>query len=335
MTARTKFVWVAALAVGSWARGGHALETARAVSSAEAAAAVQRLLPVVNACAAEANSCDASSVGPDLRVGDPATGGYALHFAWLRDALQAARSAKAEDRRESMKEAAEHLNAVAGTPSTTRDGSFAGAKTAVSSVLARDEFSEVESPSWWERQKARFWSFVGRLFGMLFEEGSANPWVGRLLEWLLFLLAAAGLGLLLMRSLSRQRMQVSLAQDGAAAGWARESTAWAALAEKRAADGEWREAVHCLYWASIVLLEGRRAWRRDSSRTPREYVRLLQTGTVQRDALTTLTSLLERTWYGLREAKAEDYARARSAFAVIETGRGDGPVAAAVADGAA
>jgi hypothetical protein len=72
-----------------------------------------------------------------------------------------------------------------------------------------------------------------------------------------------------------------------------------------------------LYWAAIVLLEARRAWRHNPTRTPREYVRLLKPGSARQRALRGLTQVFERVWYGLREADAAEYARAREMYEAL------------------
>jgi len=74
--------------------------------------------------------------------------------------------------------------------------------------------------------------------------------------------------------------------------------------------GDWRDAVHCLYWASIAALEGRRLWSPNRSRTPREYVRLLETGSSRWMLLRQQTQGFERIWYGLNGAAPRDYERA-------------------------
>ena len=145
--------------------------------------------------------------------------------------------------------------------------------------------------------------------------GEAAPWLGTLLEWLLYIGAAVGLLLLVRRAFARQRLAISLAQGaGPLSAWDREANDWADMAEARAAAGDWRDAVHCLYWAAIVRLEARRAWRHNPARTPREYVRLLKPGSPQQGALRGLTQIFERVWYGLRDADGDDYRRARSLF---------------------
>ena len=93
--------------------------------------------------------------------------------------------------------------------------------------------------------------------------------------------------------------------------WQEEVEAWAARAEAEAGKGDWREAVHCLYWSAIVIGEGRGLWRQNRTRTPREYVKLLEPGTARQASLRTLTGVFERIWYGLRPASEGDYRQAR------------------------
>jgi hypothetical protein len=145
--------------------------------------------------------------------------------------------------------------------------------------------------------------------------GKAAPWLWRVVEVLLYVGAAVGLLLFVRRAFVRQRLEISLAAGAArASGWDKEAADWASLADACAAQQEWRDAVHCLYWAAIVRLESRRMWRHNPARTPREYVRLLKPGSPQQGALRSLTQIFERVWYGLREASDEDYQRARSLF---------------------
>ncbi len=135
------------------------------------------------------------------------------------------------------------------------------------------------------------------------------------MEWSLFVGAALGLLVFLLRQMARQRLRVDLGTSGIKTEvWSRESSDWAKRAEVFAADGAWRDAVHCLYWAAIVLLESRKAWRHNPTRTPREYVRLLKPGSAQQHALRGLTRIFERTWYGLREVTAAEYAEAKEFY---------------------
>jgi hypothetical protein len=128
-------------------------------------------------------------------------------------------------------------------------------------------------------------------------------------------------------------MRLALEQSmPASTGWEQAAEDWARMAEEHAAAGAWREAVHCLYWAAIVLLEGRRAWRHNPTRTPREYVRLLKPGSAQQQGLRGLTQSLERSWYGQREATAEDFRRAQGYFRQLETAAEAATVPASAAE---
>jgi hypothetical protein len=182
-------------------------------------------------------------------------------------------------------------------------------------VLRRPEFSRESENTWWERKKAALMSGIARMFARVDRFSQSAPWLAKTLEWLLFGGAAVGLLVYLLRQMRRQRLHVSLG-DGAvkAEAWTRESSDWTQRAEAYAQAGEWRDAVHCLYWAAIVLLELRRAWRHNPTRTPREYVRLLKAGSAQQQGLRGLTQIFEKTWYGLRETDASEYAQAKDLY---------------------
>ena len=167
----------------------------------------------------------------------------------------------------------------------------------------------------WDRAKAWIVSAIIRIFLGIDRVTTQAPWVGRALEWLLFLAAAAGLLVWVMRTVQRQRLRVALGDEPVKqSAWVRETEDWRRQAEREAARGAWREAIHALYWAAIVHLERRRAWRHNPSRTPREYVRLLKAGSAEQRELRGLTSALEQSWYGQREANAEEFSAAKESF---------------------
>lgn len=298
---------------------------------------------LVAACAVDAAACDANKVAEDSQLGDPhKTGGYTQHWFWLRTALEAAHKAKPQDRASSMKEASarlEELDREIDVP-PAKPPLESAARQRTDAILAGPEFQSVKGTSWLDRMASRFWEAVGRLFQGANKLGSSSPWLASLLEWGFFLTAAAGLAFVLLRAVARQRLQVKLASGapGHASHWDRESVDWAHHAAGRAAAEDWREAIHALYWAAILHLEANRAWRHDPSRTPREYVRLLQPGSAQREALAGLTRLFERTWYGLKNSNAVEY---REASALYERLTANGAATAAspgrtvIAEGAA
>ncbi|HEV2579017.1 MAG TPA: DUF4129 domain-containing protein [Acidobacteriaceae bacterium] len=210
-----------------------------------------------------------------------------------------------------------HKDAVAANtrPLTgPQQAEFARAQSAARKILARAEFQRPE-PTWWDRFKAKINEILVRFFLGVDRMTTQSPWVGRVLEWLLFVVAAVGVLVWVLRTVQRQRLRVALGGQAAQAmSRNRETENWRELAELEASKGAWREAIHALYWAAIVHLEQRRAWRHNESRTPREYVRLLKTGSEEQRELRTLTNSLEESWYGHREPNEREFGAARESF---------------------
>jgi hypothetical protein len=311
--AAAKLRWAVGLGLAAMAVNGAAQESSRARVQTE----VQQLQKIVLACKAAAAACQSKPVGPDETVKAEGTAaGFTLQWGWLREALDSAAKATDGDRQTTMDQAAGHLQEIAddaGAPA--REGDFAKARAEATQVLAGKEFAHTEQPSWLDRQMSRFWMLLGRAFDTVGNTIDKAPWLGKLLEWGFFIGAAAALLVFVLRSVTRQRLAISLGTGEAlTSAWDKEASDWSALAEQCAAEQQWREAVHCLYWAGIVRLESRRAWRHNPARTPREYVRLLKAGSPQRSALGALTQIFERVWYGLREASDADYRQARALF---------------------
>jgi hypothetical protein len=320
--ARPQRAWVAVLLL---AVGASACAQLASVSAQQFRDNTQRLEQLVESCAANAKACNPDAVGPDQKVAaEGSRPGFTIRWDWLRDALHQAQDPartregdRTYDPPAAMRDARGHLQELAaqagGAPAPNPDAAKAAA--IAHEVLARPEFAPAPPPTWLERHWNRMLQWIGSLFDGVGALGQAWPWLGTTLEWLLFLSAAVGLLLFARRAFLRQRLAVSI---GAGAGrleaWDRDATDWAALAEACATGRQWREAVHCLYWAGIVRLESRRSWRHNPARTPREYVRLLKPGSPQQGALRSLTHIFERVWYGLRDASPEDYQRARRLF---------------------
>lgn len=200
-------------------------------------------------------------------------------------------------------------------PTSAVSDPFPHQRAVANEVLSRAEFQRNLSQTWWEEKKRQLLRILVNIFSRVGRLGHASPWLVRSLEWGLFLGAAAALFLFLLRQMARQRLKVDLGTSGIRSEvWTREASDWQQRAEAFATEGAWRDALHCLYWAAIVLLESRKAWRHNPTRTPREYVRLLKPGSAQQQGLRGLTQLFERTWYGLRDVDQSEYARARELY---------------------
>ncbi len=304
------------MAAGAQVQGDAAEETAnlRSVTAAEYKGHVESLKALVAACGKNPAECDAKKVGDDERVEG---GGFQARWSWLRDALSSAHDPASPDRTKLLQQAAARLDeddTLANASNAQSTDAFQRARRQADDVLSRPEFRTVEEQSYLERQIARFWQWMDNVFSGVSRFGKRSPWLVPLMEWGAMTLAAAGLLTWFLRTMQRQRLAVRIESSASAQVWQKESDNWAELARAEAAKQNWRAAVHCLYWATIVMLEGRRLWRQNRARTPREYVLLLEPGSGMQQSLRRLTQIFERIWYGLRPAAESDYASALRLF---------------------
>ena len=312
------------------------LKTVPLSAFAQQMASAQQL---VAACAANAGACEGNALPDPEQVEGSPSGSFRISWQWLRDDVSSAKSAKTADRLATMRAAQTHLVTLAAQAGAVRTSAadFSAARKAASAVLARSEFrASVEGPTWTERQLARIQDWILRLFTGMDKVGRRAPWLAPLIEWSCFILALAGLLWFVRQNLARQSLRIALSDGVALAGRGeRDSADWARMAEERAAAGDWREAVHCLYWAAIALMEGRRAWRPNVTRTPREYVRLLKPGAEAHRALRELTRSFERVWYGQSQAGEAQYRTALESFRALEASKPERATASEPATGAA
>lgn len=308
-----------ALAIVPPVLGAEAVPSVSAEAFGAQIATAQRLLA---ACARMSSACDPADLPQQETVRGVGKAEFRVSWQWLRDALNTAKGASAADRAKAMEQAEDHLSEwatdLSGSAPAAETTSFARTRAAADSVLASGEFQAAEGPTWFDRQVARVQDWVVRLFTGMGRVGERNPWLAPLIEWTCFGLAAGGLLYFVRRSLARQALRLTLGEGAAPAQRdGRGTTDWTQQAEEQAAAQHWREAVHCLYWAAILSLETRRAWRPNPTRTPREYVSLLRPGSEAQRALRALTGTLERVWYGFRTATETDFREAEANFRAI------------------
>ena len=278
-------------------------------------ARLESLRGLVRACRDDAKACNPTAVGDDNKI-QTSDDTFQVRWQWLRKLMDDARNPALPDRIPLLDQASARLDQeFAGTDDEAQpQPAFSQARRAANSILARSEFRVVGGESWFDRRSAEFWAWVYRIFTSASELGHRAPWLGRVLEWTFVGLAVIFVLAWAWRTMQRERVAISLGGLIPAADWQKESAEWADLAHIEAEANNWREAIHCLYWASIVVLESRRLWRRDYARTPREYIGLLERNSPQQFTLRTLTRIFERIWYGLRPAAREDYAQALALF---------------------
>jgi hypothetical protein len=277
------------------------------------------------------NACDPNRVGPDDRVqwpGAAASEPREVRYDWLRQVLANAGKkhsaaqpsvlgAHSIAKKDQPPVGSYLLSAAhqrlqmdelqAQTPLAANPAYIAQRKS-LDAILAQREYKGVTEVS----ASDRFWEWFDNLLdnikARLEALGARAPWIGDLLYGLLIAAICTVLVLLFVRLERNSRVRlVPDIEASPGAPSAREWQLWLKDAQAAAAGGQWREAIHSVYWASISRLESRRLWPADRARTPREYLALLRATDPRQPTLTALTLGFERTWYGGREAAASDF----------------------------
>jgi hypothetical protein len=276
---------------------------------------IDRERSALQVCEANVQACDRSLVGEDVQVTGSANGDFIARWYWMRDALEAAKTATGGDREKLFRNARQRLNDEAAqleqpaAPVANNDVRDAAAKA--DEILARGEFRHFQENSFLWVKIAALIALLERLYSGAFRALPTSTAFGAFLEWAVVIGAGMALMLWVWRANRQQRIMIATERAPVQA-WQQESEQWAERAQAEAARANWREAVHCLYWSAIVMLEGQRFWRQNRARTPREYVALLEPGSPKRQSLSGLTRVFERIWYGLRPAAQSDFDQAQS-----------------------
>jgi hypothetical protein len=276
---------------------------------------LETLRGLVGSCRDDAKACNPTAVGEDELV-QASNEAFQVRRQWLRKLIDDARDPALPDRIALLNQASARLDEelAASSSDTSPQPAFTAARRAANSILASPEFRIVGSESWLDRMTAKFYSWLGSVFAATANFGHRSPWLGPVLEWSFIGLTVLCLLIWVERTMRSQRIAVAMNGLIPATDWQKESMDWADRAHTEAEANNWREAIHCLYWASIVVLESHRLWRRDTTRTPREYVDLLEHNSSRQLTLSRLTRIFERIWYGLRRAAREDYNQALALF---------------------
>jgi hypothetical protein len=299
-----------------------------------------RLESVLDACSRgrDAKSCDPALIGGDDRVAvvvGTGTERRVVRYGWLRVLFQEA--ATKDQSSEKGKSASKLAPGAEAGPSTAQllkdaktrlDGDLAQSRAPLApvadhakeravmrEVLAGKEFRNLQEQTVQDSVLEKFARWLNRLFASVGFLKMRSAWIGRVLVWGFILGVCVALVYSLIRLERRWRVRLTPDYDqmpalGAAS--ARDWQLWLEDARGAAAKGEWREAIHFVYWAAISRLESRRLWPADRARTPREYLALVAAEDSRRSGLSQLTSTFERFWYGGRQAAEGDYRAAES-----------------------
>jgi hypothetical protein len=309
------------------------------------------LTTLVQACAKarDMKTCDPAQVGPDDQVPLAQTQSSQrslIRYGWLRVLLSKAqdKDAALPKTRPATQEAQTWENVRPAPPSTTQllqdaqarlthDLAQTDAGTApipdhaaerdvMKQVLSGREFSDLEETNAKDSALEKVGNWLNHVLESAMKASARAPWLGRALVWGFILVVCVGLVWGLLQLERRWRIRLVPEDRGPAAGAASAIPwqLWLEDARRAAAAGQWREAIHFLYWAAISRLESKRLWPADRARTPREYLALLAPEDPRQPGLVTLTGSFERVWYGGRTAGEGDYRRAEQIATALISG---------------
>jgi len=206
-------------------------------------------------------------------------------------------------------------DALAGTPPATPADHAADhtqERAVMKQVLAGRDFRNLEPHTKKDSLLEKLGEWLNRLFSRIGNVHAASAWVGRALTWGFVLIVCVLLAwrLVVLERRWRTEMVPESMVPALGAASARDWQLWLADARRASAAGQWREAIHFVYWAAISRLESKRLWPADRARTPREYLALVAADDPRKPRLAKLTGSFERVWYGGRAAGENDYRQA-------------------------
>lgn len=209
------------------------------------------------------------------------------------------------------------------------------ARAHLQEILSHREFNRSqEKKSWLREMWEKFWNWIEEMFDRLFNAVSRNKPVRNLVLYGIIVVGFVALAWTLVRVLGSTARRESLRLEAPAFS-VKTSGQWAREAMAAAARGDYRDAIHCGYWAGVYRLAEIGIWDLDESRTPREYLRLLSARPREDDAsvsawaptggatlpdpsvlaaraqaLSALTRSFESVWYADQPATQQDFTSA-------------------------
>jgi hypothetical protein len=213
---------------------------------------------------------------------------------------------------------------LAGTPPAAA-ADHAQERAVMKQVLAGHDFRNLEPHSKTDSLLEKLGDWLDRFFSKIGDVHAASAWVGRAITWGFVLTVSVLLvwRLIVLERRWRMEMVPESMMPAAGAASARDWQLWLSDARRASAAGQWREAIHFVYWAAISRLESKRLWPADRARTPREYLALVAADDPRKPRLAKLTGSFERVWYGGRAAVESDYLRAEQQAEGLISGDSD------------
>jgi hypothetical protein len=182
------------------------------------------------------------------------------------------------------------------------------ARKRLDKILNAREFDRVRGPGALELLKQRILAWIGKFFRKISPKVPDIQDLGQVFVWGVIALAAGIAGVWLYR-VSQQNAGFGKREIIPFLPSARNWREWLADARARAAQGEWRDAVHFGFWAAVSRLESEGVWPPDKTRTPREYLNAIPGSSSSKEPFAAMTRKFEASWYGSRPTTEADFAQ--------------------------
>src|SRR4029077_2907807 len=231
-----------------------------------------------------------------------------------------------ELREQQLDQARDYLGAMAAETallSTQPPPRTDSARAELDAILVRPEYGHTRQESWWEKIRARINEILFNALVRILRRVGGQTSLGYALLWI----GVCGAAILIAYWIFRRWFSAARGQEmalQAAAIPSRSWQEWVFAARDAAGRADYRMAIHCAYWAGISRLQDLGALAPDRAKTPREYLRALsksklivsETLATRQQALSMLTSRLEKIWYGYQIATEADF---RDSLTQLET----------------
>ena len=231
-----------------------------------------------------------------------------LHF--LRDAINRLLTATAAEKPDILANARTRLKAMRAEAELYEQpgGADDATRKRLNEILSAREFDRVRGPTALELFKQWVLAWIRNLLRKISPKIPDVEDLGQWFVWGMIALTAAIAGVWLYR-VSQQNMGSGSREILPFMPSARNWREWLADARVRAAKGEWREAIHCGFWAAVSRLESEGVWPPDKTRTPREYLSAIPGSNLSKEPFAAMTRKFEASWYGSHPTTEADFAQ--------------------------
>ena len=177
------------------------------------------------------------------------------------------------------------------------------ARSRLNAILARPEYHRNREKSWWDKFRERINEMISNALDRLLGRVGGQKPLGYALLWIGVCAAAVLIAYWIFRNWFRAARTTEMDLLNAVIP-VRSWQDWVFAARESAGRGDYRDAIHCSYWAGIARLRDLGALSADRAKTPREYLGALskskvlqpETFTARKQALSLLTFRLEKIW---------------------------------------